>query len=105
MVARITEERAPAALASLELSRQAERVAAAAPALLAARNEEARIRVATGIRGQLANLETLRAHLRGTATDPSALGAIEFAVAGLDRNLDALNEVVAERLGAARRKG
>ena len=30
--ARITEERAPAALASLELSRQAERIAAAAPA-------------------------------------------------------------------------
>jgi len=37
VVARITEERAPAALASLELSRQAERIAAAAPALLAAR--------------------------------------------------------------------
>jgi adenylate cyclase len=45
VVARITEERAPAALASLELSRQAERIAAAAPALLAARSEEARTSV------------------------------------------------------------
>ena len=29
---------------------------------------------------------------------------MKSAVAGLDRNLDALNELVAERLGAARRK-
>ncbi len=104
VVARITEERTPAALASLELSRQAERVAAAAPALLAARSEEARTRVAASIRAQFADLEELRAHLRGTATDADALQAIESAVTGLDRNLGALNGLVAERLGAARRK-
>jgi signal transduction histidine kinase len=104
VVARITEERAPAALASLELSRQAERIAAAAPALLAARSEGARTRVAAHIRTQFASLETLRGHLRGTATDPDALRAIESAVAGLDRNLDALTGLVAERLAAARRK-
>lgn len=104
VVARITEERAPAALASLELSRQAERIAAAAPALLAARSEEARTKVAAGIRAQLAGVEALRARLRETATDPEALRAIESAAAGLDRNLDALDGLVAERLGAARRK-
>src|SRR4051812_14610201 len=104
VVARITEERTPAALASLELSRQAERIAAAAPALLAARSDEARARVAAGIRAQFAGLEELRAHLHGTATDADAFLAIESAVTGLDRNLDALNGLVAERLGAARRK-
>jgi adenylate cyclase len=104
VVARITEERTPAALASLELSRQAERIAAAAPALLAARSEEARTRVAARIRAQFTDLEALRAHLRTTATDPSALMAIERAVSGLDRNLDALDGLVAERLSAARRK-
>jgi adenylate cyclase len=61
VVARITEERAPAALASLELSRQAERIAAAAPALLSARGEGARTQVAARIRIQLAGLEALRA--------------------------------------------
>ena len=104
VVARITEERAPAALASLELSRQAERIAAAAPALLAARSEGARTKVAAHIRTQFASLETLRGHLRGAATDPDAFRAIESAVAGLDRNLDALKGLVAERLAAARRK-
>src|SRR6185437_8149154 len=64
VVTRITEERAPAALASLALSRQAERITAAAPALLAARSEEARTRVAVHIRTQFARLEILRAHLR-----------------------------------------
>src|SRR5262245_8097347 len=103
VVARITEERAPAALASLELSRQAERIAAAAPALLAARSEEARTSVAAHIRTQFASLEALRAHL-GASTDSDAMRAIEAAVVGLDRNLDALNGLVAERLGAARRK-
>src|SRR5262245_5060306 len=41
VVARIAEERAPAALSSLELSRQADRIVAAAPALLAATSDRA----------------------------------------------------------------
>ena len=36
MLGRITQERVPSALASLELSRQAERIVTAAPAFLAA---------------------------------------------------------------------
>ena len=46
VVERTTEERAPAALALLQLSRQAERIAAAAPALLAAPDEAGRRKVA-----------------------------------------------------------
>jgi signal transduction histidine kinase len=104
VVARITEERAPAALASLELSRQAERIAAAAPALLAAPNEPARREVTAGIRAQLDRLEALSADLPGTAADPDIVGAIEPAVSELSRNLDALDALVAERLEAAGRK-
>ena len=104
MVERTTEQRAPAALASLELSRQAERIVAAAPALLAASSETARAEVAAGIRAQLAGLQGLLARLRDTAPDAAALGGIEPAVAGLGRNLDALDGLVAERLASARRK-
>jgi adenylate cyclase len=64
VVQRTTEENAPAALASLELSRQAERIAAAAPALLGALNEASRARVVADIRSQLANLGVMLAKLR-----------------------------------------
>jgi hypothetical protein len=64
VVQRTTEENAPAALASLELSRQAERIAAGAPALLAAPNEASGARVVADIRAQLANLEAILAKLR-----------------------------------------
>jgi adenylate cyclase len=104
VVERTTEQRAPAALASLELSRQAERIVAAAPALLAAGSETARAEVAAGIRAQLAGLQGLLARLRDTAPDAAARGGIEPAVAGLGRNLDALDGLVAERLASARRK-
>src|SRR3954452_23423020 len=56
VVERTTEQRAPAALSSLELSRQAERIVAAAPALLAAPAEVTRADVAADIRAQLARL-------------------------------------------------
>jgi len=63
VVERTTEERAPAALALLELSRQAERIAAAASALLAAPNETGRAQVASDTRTQLASLEAILALL------------------------------------------
>jgi signal transduction histidine kinase/CheY-like chemotaxis protein len=105
VVERITGERAPAALSSLELSRQAERIVAAAPALLAAPSEAARAEVAAGIRSQLAGLEALLARLRGTTPDAAAWSAIAPAVDGLGRNLDALDRLVADRLATARAKG
>jgi adenylate cyclase len=104
VVERTTAERAPAALASLELSRQAERIAAAAPALLAAASESARVEVAAGIRAQLARLEALLAGLQNATPDQAALGAIEPAVAGLGHNLEALDRLVADRLAITRVK-
>jgi signal transduction histidine kinase len=103
VVERTTEERAPAALALLELSRQAERIATAASALLAAPNEAGRAKVAADIRTQLASLEAILAKLRGTSA-PAVFGPIEVAVAALGSNLDALDKLVAERLATAQTK-
>jgi hypothetical protein len=61
---RITEERVPSALASLELSRQAERIVAAAPALLA-----------VGDPGRQRGVG--RGHGRGAAPQSAARGAEE----------------------------
>jgi PAS domain-containing protein len=103
VVERTTEERAPAALALLELSRQAERIAAAASALLAAPNETGRAKVAADIRTQVASLEAILAKLRGTSA-AAVFGPIEASVAGLGSNLDALDMLVAERLATAQTK-
>ena len=103
VVERTTEERAPAALALLELSRQAERIATAASALLAAPNETGRAKVAADIRTQLASLEAILAKLRSTSA-PAVFGPIEASVAALGSNLDALEKLVAERLATAQTK-
>jgi adenylate cyclase len=103
VVQRTTEENAPAALASLELSRQAERIAAAAPALLGALNEVSRARVVADIRAQLANLGVMLAKLRDSNAS-SGFGQIKASVASLGSNLDALDKVVAEKLATAQKK-
>src|SRR5215468_4211013 len=103
VVERTTEERAPAALALLQLSRQAERIAAAAPALLAAPDEADRTKVASDIRTQLAKLEAILAELRGTS-EATVFGPIETSVVGLGSNLDALDGLIAERLATAQNK-
>jgi adenylate cyclase len=103
VVQRTTEENAPAALALLELSRQAERIAAGAPTLLAAPNEASRTKVVADIRAQLANLEAIRAKLHDSDAS-SDFGQIKASVASLDSNLDALDKVVAEKLATAQKK-
>ena len=103
VVQRTTEENAPAALALLELSRQAERIAAGAPTLLAAPNEASRTKVVADIRAQLANLEAIRAKLHDSDAS-SDFGQIKASVASLGSNLDALDKVVAEKLATAQKK-
>src|SRR4029450_1283413 len=66
---RITARRVPAALASLELSRQAERIAAVAPALLAATNTAQHNLVSGSIIAEVERLEKLLADLKGSAVD------------------------------------
>src|SRR5215475_1543319 len=60
---RITEERVPQVLSWLELSRQAERVVRAAPALLVVTTEDARIQVSAEIAAQAEQLNRLLVHI------------------------------------------
>ena len=104
VVERITERRVPSALGSLELSRQAERVAAAAPAVLSTTSTVQHKEISAGIGLEMARLEELLAALRGTAVSTSAVAEIEAAVIRLRRNLDALDDLVAARLAVVARK-
>ena len=101
---RITRERVPPALASLELSRQAERIVTAAPAFLAATTRERHQEVSRDIAAEVERLRALLADLRGSAIAPGALAMVEPAIDGLERNLAALDALVAARLELAERK-
>ena len=100
VLGRITEERVPAALDSLELSRQAERIVAAAPKLLAVSSPEAQADVAGAITGEVARLHQLHQGLEGRV-DPASLAALRGDIAQMAANLSGLDAAIAERLGLA----
>jgi class 3 adenylate cyclase len=104
VVERITEQRVPSALASLQLSRQAERVAATAPSVLAATSEARHTEVSASVASEMARLEELLAALKGATLSTAPLAEIEAAVVGLQRNLEALDDLVAARLAVVGRK-
>ena len=94
---RITQQRVPTALASLELSRQAERVVTAAPALLAATTQAKHDDVSSSIATELEGLNNLLIGLKREEVDGLTLETIESAVKGLSINLNALDALVAAR--------
>src|SRR5215472_4435841 len=96
---RITARRVPAALALQEVSRQAERIASAAPALLAATTAADHAENSRKIAGEMAELAALLQGLeqRGAA-DSVALGSMQSAVSRLQINLAALDKLVADRM-------
>ena len=97
-------QRTPAALAALELSRQAERIAAAAPTLLAAQTQKDRTDASTFIAGEVGRMEGLLTALKARSAGAGPLAEIESAVVGLRQNLQALDGVVFRQLSAADRK-
>ncbi|MDX0214882.1 HAMP domain-containing protein [Sinorhizobium meliloti] len=101
---RVTERRAPSALASLELSRHAERVAATAPAFLASTSRARHSEVSAAIGSEMARLEELLAALKGATLSSGVVSEIEDAAVGLRRNLHALDDLVTVRLAAVARK-
>ncbi|MDW9639637.1 HAMP domain-containing protein [Sinorhizobium meliloti] len=101
---RVTERRAPSALASLELSRHAERVAATAPAFLASTSRARHSEVSAAIGSEMARLEELLAALKGATLSSGVVSEIEDAAVGLRRNLHALDDLVTARLAAVARK-
>ena len=96
LLARITQERVPSALASLELSRQAERLVNAAPAFLVTTTRNQHEKVSQTIAAELSQLDTLLQALKASAMAPGALAAVEPAIDGLQRNLAALDALVAK---------
>jgi signal transduction histidine kinase/DNA-binding response OmpR family regulator len=100
----ITRKRVPSALDSLEISRQAERVVAAAPALLSVDTRQRQEDVASRVAGEFAQLDHLLRGLEGDDLDPGAVAAIETSIQQLGANLSALNLVIASRLAAGERK-
>ncbi|MBM6581950.1 response regulator [Microvirga sp. BT689] len=103
VIERITERRVPSALAALDLSRQAERIVAAAPTLLTARSQAQYQEISAAITEEVERLESLLAQIRSDV-DPPAVAAMEPAVEGLRRNLTALAGLVAGRLTVSARK-
>ncbi|HEX2137053.1 MAG TPA: response regulator [Microvirga sp.] len=101
---RITEQRVPSALAALELSRQAERIVTAAPALLAAHSQQQLRDASAQISAEVQRLEALLDRVRGGAVEAEALAAMEPPVDGLRRNLAALDGLVARRLDVSERR-
>jgi class 3 adenylate cyclase/HAMP domain-containing protein len=101
---RITQQRVPSALGSLEISRQAERIVAAAPALLGVATNTEREEISSSIAAEVQFLEELVAELQSDEIDAFASEGIEPAVQRLGENLKALDFLVAERLVAGDRK-
>ena len=104
VVDRITRDRVPPALASLQLSRQAERVAAAAPSVLAATSKAEHSTVSAAVAVEMSRLEVLRTDLRDATLGTVPLAEIEEAAIVLRRNLKELDSLVAARLDVVARK-
>ena len=98
VLSQITRERMPSALASLELSRAAERIVSAAPALLAASRVDQYEEVSNAITAEAGRLEELLAKLKRGGIAPDVLAAIEPRIDELRQNLKALDALVGRRL-------
>lgn len=91
---RITERSVPSVLASLRLSRQAERLVAAAPSLLTAGTPDERDERARGIRAESDRLNAILDDLRKSGIDASVVKPIELAVNWLTLDLISLMTTV-----------
>ena len=92
---KITQHRVPSALSSLEISRQAERIVAVAPALLTVGTATQREQLSAKIAAEIDQLDGLLSGLQGSSSDAAVLDLIERDAAQLRSNLDALDALVA----------
>jgi signal transduction histidine kinase len=95
---RITARRVPAALASVEVSRQAERIVSAAPALLSAATPTDHTESSRKIGAEMQQLTALLEGLEDRGADAAALGSMRSAVDRLRINLASLDRLVADRM-------
>jgi signal transduction histidine kinase/HAMP domain-containing protein len=101
---RITAHRVPAALTLQELSRHAERIVSAAPALLAAETPTDHAERSAKIRAEVQALASLFEALESRGTERAALASVRSAVSRLRENLESLDKLVADRIVLRDRK-
>jgi signal transduction histidine kinase len=94
----MVDARVPPTLASLELSRSAERIIAAAPALLAATDRHRRDEVKVQLAAEVARLNAALEGLKSDRSEFHPLLEIEPFVSSLTANIVALENTVARRL-------
>ena len=101
---RVTARQVPAALASQEVSRQAERIIAAAPALLSAASPTEHAQRSRNIATEMGTLDARLDKLEAGGGDSVSLGSMRLAVNRLWTNLKSLDRLVADRLVLSERK-
>ena len=100
----ITQRRIPVVVQSQELSRHAERITAAAPALLTVTSQTEKDEWAHGISIEVNTLNELLAQLRQGGVESAALHSLESGVEKLRSNLQALDRLVDQRLALGEQK-
>jgi signal transduction histidine kinase/CheY-like chemotaxis protein len=101
---RITARRVPAALASLEASRQAERIVSAAPALLSAATPADHTEISQKISDQMQALDVLLEDLATRGVDAIALDSMRSAVGHLRINIKSLDKLIEDRMVVSEHK-
>ena len=101
---RITHQRIPSAQASEALSRQAERIVAAAPSLFTVQTLEELEVISERISPELDRLDELVVQVKGSDVAPDAVEKIEQLVEWLGLNLISLDTVAYNKLAITERK-
>ena len=94
----ITQRRIPVVVQSQEISRHAERITGAAPALLTVASRTEMDQWSRGISTEVIRLNELLTHLRKDGVDSATLQSLESDVEGLRSNLQALDQLMSHRL-------
>jgi adenylate cyclase len=95
---RISEQRIPVAINAQALSRHAERIVAAAPALLTVTNQEEKVSWASEISREVASVNRLLEETKAGGMKSVALSLLESEVDQLRHNLAAMDALVDQRL-------
>ena len=99
IITQISGFEAPAAMGSLELSRQTGQMVGAAPALLTAATEDEREQIWAAFSSESEHLNQRMSDLKtGRGSGDISVDLIEWSVSGLRSNLEQLNDLVARRL-------
>ena len=94
----ITQQRVPTALASQELSRQTERIIAAAPALLTVTTLSEYEQESKKITNEVERLVALLSGVESSDIDTAAHASLAPAIRRLTSNLDAIDRLIARRI-------